>query len=160
MARSYFIDIISILEKSFYNFEILCHFKDSHIEKTATDFKNITEYIDNHLEESHTLESLYKKFYINKNQIENLFKQHLNTTFFNYLRKKRFEQAVYYLKFTALDGEQIASRIGLSSSQNFCRFFKEMCGKSPNKFRKEMILEGKKDTLFLKLSELSHISSL
>jgi AraC-like DNA-binding protein len=84
-------------------------------------------------------------FRINKNQIENLFKEYLNTTFYDYLRNRRYEEATYYLRFTELDGEQIASRIGLSSSQNFCKFFRKMSGTTPNKFRKETVARRKKD---------------
>ena len=109
------------------------------------EFKKLLIYINTHLEEKMTLENLYSMFRINKNQIENLFKEYLNTTFYDYLRKRRFEEASYYLRFTELDGEQIASRIGLSSSQNFCKFFKLMSGTSPNQYRKECVSKRKND---------------
>ncbi len=96
-------------------------------------------YINTHLDEKQTLDSLYKMFRINKNQIESLFREFLNITFYDYLKNRRYEEATYYLRFTELDGEQIASRIGLSSSQNLCKFFKQMSGTTPNNFRKEMI---------------------
>lgn len=72
-------------------------------------------YINTHLDEKQTLDSLYKMFRINKNQIESLFREFLNITFYDYLKNRRYEEATYYLRFTELDGEQIASRIGLSS---------------------------------------------
>lgn len=112
-------------------------------------------YINTHLDEKQTLESLYKMFRINKNQIESLFREFLNTTFYDYLKNRRYEEATYYLRFTELDGEQIASRIGLSSSQNFCKFFKQMSGSTPNNFRKEMIAKRKND---LELSTMIHIT--
>ncbi len=46
----------------------------------------------------------------------------LNEHILESLRNRRYGEATYYLRFTELDGEQIAARIGLSSSQNFCKF--------------------------------------
>ena len=109
------------------------------------EFKRLLTYVNTHLDEKQTLDSLYSMFRINKNQIENLFKEYLNTTFYDYLRNRRFEEATYYLRFTELDGEQIASRIGLSSSQNFCKFFRKMSGATPNTFRKETVARRKND---------------
>ena len=94
---------------------------------------------------------MYEKFRINKNQIENLFKEYLNTTFYEYLKTRRYEEASYYLRFTELDGEQIACRIGLSSSQNFCKFFKSISGMSPNKFRKTTVMRRKTDEELIEL---------
>lgn len=144
-ARSYFIDIINILERIYHNFYIEEPYDACIKIAISSEFKTVLTYVNTHLNEKLTLESLYEKFRINKNQIENLFKEFLNTTFYNYLKTRRFEEAAYYLRFTELDGEQIASRIGLSSSQNFCKFFKSISGKTPNKFRKESVLKRKND---------------
>ena len=43
-------------------------------------------YINTHLDEKQTLDSLYKMFRINKNQIESLFREFLNITFYDYLK--------------------------------------------------------------------------
>lgn len=150
-ARSYFIDIINILERIYHNFYIEESYDVCIKVAISSEFKRLLTYINTHLEEKQTLDSLYSMFRINKNQIENLFKEYLNTTFYDYLRNRRFEEATYYLRFTELDGEQIASRIGLSSSQNFCKFFKKMSGTTPNSFRKEMVAKRKND------AELSEI---
>lgn len=147
-ARSYFIDIINILERLYHNFylEESC---DYGIKMAISgEFKMLLAYINTHLDEKQTLDSLYAKFWINKNQIENLFREHLNTTFYEYLRQRRYEEAMYYLRFTELDGEQIAARVGFSSSQNFCKFFKQMSGTTPNRYRKEMVSKRKGDPAF------------
>ena len=155
-ARSYFIDIINILERLFVNFYIEEAYEPCIKVAISNEFKMLLTYINTHLNEKQTLDSLYGLFRINKNQIENLFKEFLNTTFYEYLRNRRYEEATYYLRFTELDGEQIASRIGLSSSQNFCKFFKQMSGYSPNHFRKEMVNKRRRNDL--ELSQLIHIS--
>ena len=137
-ARSYFIDIINILERIFHNYYIEEETVGTCLQASISkEFKSMLVY-------KLTLDSLYKKFRINKNQIENLFKEYLDTTFYTYLRNRRYEEAAYYLRFTELDGEQIAGRIGLSSSQNFCKFFRAVSGQSPNRFRKEMTSSRKK----------------
>lgn len=144
-ARSYFIDIINILERIYHNFYIDEPY-DSYAKIVISgEFKKLLTYVNTHLDEKQTLDTLYSLFRINKNQIEKLFKEYLNTTFYDYLRKRRFEEASYYLRFTELDGEQIASRIGLSSSQNFCKFFKKISGTTPNLFRKNSITKRKND---------------
>lgn len=150
-ARSYFIDIINILERIYHNYFIEEPYDACIQAAISSEFKNMISYINNHLDEKHTLASLYGQFRINKNQIEDLFKEYLNITFYEYLKMRRYEEASYYLRFTELDGEQIASRIGLSSSQNFCKFFRAISGKSPNEFRKEMVGKRKND---IELTEL------
>ncbi len=156
-ARSYFINIISVLERIFHNYYIEDPEEVCLKAVISTEFKRVLEYINNHLEDHLTLHELYKKFGINKNQLQDLFRKFLNTTFYEYLRSRRFELASYYLRFTELDGEQIAGRIGLSSSQNFCKFFRSISGESPNKFRKEMVSNRKNDA---ELSELMREGSI
>lgn len=144
-AQSFIIDIINILGRLYQDHYI--HNKSNDIcvpDSFSLEFKQLLTYINSNLAEKHTLDSLYIKFRINKNQIERLFKKYLNTTFYEYLRCKRFEEATYYLRTTELDGEQIASLVGLSSSQNFCRFFRSICGKTPHQYRREMITQGTK----------------
>jgi AraC family L-rhamnose operon regulatory protein RhaS len=145
-ARSYFIDIINILERLYHNFYIEEPYDACVKVAISSEFKMLLTYINTNLDKKQTLESLYSMFRINKNQIENLFHEFLKTTFYEYLRNRRYEEATYYLRFTELDGEQIATRIGLSSSQNFCKFFKQMSGTTPNKFRKEMVAKRKNDS--------------
>ena len=119
----------------------------------SEEFKQLLTYVNTHLAEKQTLDSLYSRFRINKNQIEYLFKEYLNTTFYDYLRNRRYEEATYYLRFTELDGEQIASRIGLSSSQNFCKFFRKMSGTTPNTFRKETVKRRKNDSELIEIMQ-------
>ena len=150
-ARSYFIDIINILERLYHNFYIEEPYDVCIKVAISGEFKRLLTYVNTHLDEKQTLDSLYSMFRMNKNQIEKLFKEYLNTTFYDYLRNRRYEEATYYLRFTELDGEQIASRIGLSSSQNFCKFFKNMSGTTPNAFRKETVTKRKTDAELLEI---------
>lgn len=130
-TRSYLLDIVSIIERMYYPFE-----KDSIYKFVPNELVSITDYINNHLDEKITLDSIYNRFHINKCKIEQLFKEYYNITFYEYLTNRRFDVACHYLQSTDLDGELIAERIGLSSSQNFCKFFRSKCDLSPNQYRK------------------------
>lgn len=152
-ARAYFIDIINILERIYHNYFIEEPYDACIMVAISSEFKQLLSYVNNHLDKKITLSSLYATFRINKNQIENLFKEFLDTSFYDYLRKRRFEEATYYLRFTGLDGEQIAERIGLSSSQNFCKFFKAMSGMTPNSYRKEVVAKRKNDAELVTLAK-------
>lgn len=151
-ARSYFIDMINLLERLYHDFYLEESY-DTHMQvEISSDFRQLLTYVNANLAQQHTLESLYRRFHINKNQIEQAFRETMNTTFYEYLRNRRYEQAAYYLRFTELDGTQIASRIGFSSSQNFCKFFKQMSGTTPKRFRQETVSKRKNDTVLFRLN--------
>lgn len=139
-ARSYFIDVINILERIFYDYYIDEPADDGCCPSSLrTDFQEILVYINNHLDRRITLSHLYEQFYVNKNKLETLFRQYLKTTLMDYLRQRRFEEACYYLRFTELTGEELAFRTGFSSAQSFCRFFSEMSGSTPEAFRRNVV---------------------
>ena len=92
-ARSYFIDIINILERIYHNFYIEEPYDACVKVAISSEFKMLLTYINTHLDEKQTLNSLYSMFRINKNHIENLFKEFLNTTFYDYLKNLRYEEA-------------------------------------------------------------------
>ena len=97
-ARSYFIDIINILERIYHNFYIEKPYDVGIKVVISGEFKRLLTYVNTHLDEKLTLDYLYSMFRINKNQIENLFKEYLNTTFYEYLRTRRFEEATFTSK--------------------------------------------------------------
>ncbi len=152
-ARSYFIDIIQIMERLFHHYSLPEDPESLGPASKFDEFKTLIAYIHNHMDEKHTLDSLYRRFRINKNQIEGYFRDYLNTTFADYLRDQRFQEASYYLRFTGLSGTQIAERIGLSSSQNFCKFFRHIAGITPQQFRKDAVSRRKADTELKNLSK-------
>ena len=136
-TRTCFIYIISIVDRLYHE-----HFMAEPIDfprniHMCGELNTLVDYINNHLGEKITLESLHRKFFVNKNKTENLFREYMHTSLQGYLSKRRYEEALYYLRFTAFDGEEIAKRLSFSCSQNFCRFFMKMSGKSPNAVRRE-----------------------
>ena len=145
-ARSYFIDIINILERTFHNYYLPELSEDNlYPVKLQKDFRGIIVYINNHLNEKITLDGLYKRFLFNKNKMQSMFHDYLSQSLQEYLNQRRFEEASYYLRFTDLTGDEIADRLSFSGSSYFSRFFARMCGQAPDEFRKEMVVRRKAD---------------
>ena len=139
-ARSHFIDIINILERVFHNYYLPEPQEDSlYPVKLQTDFREIMVYINNHLNEKVTLSGLFKRFLFNKNKMQSMFHDYLDQSLQEYLNQRRFEEATYYLRFTGLNGDEIADRLSFSGSSYFSRFFVRMCGQSPEEFRRERV---------------------
>lgn len=145
-ARSHFIDIINILERSYHNYYLPEPSSDTlYPVRLQEDFRKMIVYINNHLNEKITLEGLYKRFYFNKNKLQAMFHRYLGETLQEYLNRRRFEEAAYYLRFTELNGDEIADRLNFSGSQSFSRFFTQICGQTPEIFRKEKVSKRKID---------------
>lgn len=143
-ARSNFIDIINILERIFHNY-YLPEPEDDNLYpiKLQKDFREIIVYINNHLNEKITLDGLYKQFLFNKNKLQKMFHDYLNQSLQEYLNQRRFEEATYYLRFTELRGDEVADRLSFSGAQSFSRFFTNICGQTPEIFRKERVIKRK-----------------
>ena len=111
--------------------------------KPNHELENILVYINNNLNEKLTLKRVYEESGVNKNLIESYFKKFYGTTFYGYIRRKRYKTACEYLKTTDYDFTHIAHKIGLSSSQNFSRFFRSMSGMTPTEYRKINMIKNK-----------------
>lgn len=143
-ARSNFIDIINTLERLYHDYYLPEPSDDSlYPVRIQEDFREIIIFINNHLNEKITLDRLYKQFHINKNKLQQIFKKYLNQTLQEYLNRRRFEEATYYLKFTELRGDEIAERLSFSGAQAFSRFFTNICGQTPESYRREKVEKRK-----------------
>jgi len=145
-ARSHFINIIINLELVFHNYYLPEPSDDSlYPIKLQKDFREILIYINNHLNEKITLNSLYKRFLFNKNKLQCMFQDYLAQSLQGYLDQRRFEEAAYFLRFTELNGDEIADRLSFSGSQYFSQFFRRICGQTPEAFRVEKVKKRKLD---------------
>jgi len=130
----------------------------------------IAAHIELRLHERLTGADLCKRFYLNKNKMQALFRLYFvanqqrkhktqtgkspymkdllpvcvmfskllnyECTFHDYLTMKRFEQACRLLGHTGLENSDIAGRVGFSTAQHFCYFFKARSGVTPMEYRK------------------------
>jgi AraC-like DNA-binding protein len=138
-ARSYFMEILTYLERIYFDYELQKENSSSVAKTVPAEFSKILAYVDVNIGDSINVSDICKKFAINRTSLQKLFRIQLNMTFYEYLSMRRVESAAYMLRFTELALEEITDRIGLSSLQNFCKFFKKQTGCSPSKFRKSSV---------------------
>lgn len=108
-------------------------------------FTELLSYIDAHYAEDLTLEQMAAYTGFSKYHFTRLFKQHTNTTFYNYLCHKRIQVSQQMLTVsTDSSVTDIAFRVGFNNLTTFCRCFRKYVHCSPteyrNKFRAEEIL--------------------
>ena len=129
-VRTFFIDIISGIEKLYYNF-------DNYKNKIISDdlFTKIVSYINDNLNNNLKVTDICKEFSINRNKLQKLFNDKVNTSYYQYIKKLRIQKACQFLKFTNLTVSEIGYRLGFASIQNFCRFFKTEFGMSPGDYK-------------------------
>ena len=112
--------------------------KREHYEK----FANLLNFIDANYAEDLTLEQAADYIGFSKYHFSRLFKQHTNTTFYDYLCHKRI-QAAQSLLTLDVPITDIAFQTGFNNLTTFCRCFKKCTNCSPteyrNKFRQENV---------------------
>lgn len=112
--------------------------KDSNMLKISSSQKNVNEmisYINKHLTEPFTLEQMASHFYINKDYMARIFKEHTHTSIGHYISVRRASMAQQLLE-SGLTVTQVQEKMGFSSYAYFFRFFKKMTGISPSQYRK------------------------
>lgn len=100
------------------------------------EFSKITEYLNEHLADQITLETLTKKFAINRNKLNDLFMKQASMTCLNYLLNLRMDLAKILLTKTELPINEIGSRVGYPDPNYFAKIFKHVTGKTPSLYRK------------------------
>ena len=82
------------------------------------------------------LNQLSRMVGLNRNKLNNSFKQFYGDTVFNILRNARLAKAYFLLRKTELSLVEIAFSIGYNSQANFTTAFRRHFGQSPNMVRK------------------------
>lgn len=71
----------------------------------------------------------------NERRLGELFREHLGTTVFGYLREQRLQLAARLLEQTTMPVQEMATHLGYSNSSNFIAAFRERFGCSPRRYR-------------------------
>ena len=97
-------------------------------------FSKLLIYIDEHYADDLNLEDTAAIVGFSKFHFSRLFKQYTNTTFYDYLCKKRITRAQEMLAEN-IPVTSVAYETGFNTPSAFCRCFKKHTGYSPSEFR-------------------------
>lgn len=109
----------------------------SDIEKyNVSTLKNILIYCDEHYTEPITIEKAAAELHISRSHLSHLFKERLDTTFWQYIHKRRIEHACELLKKGDSSVTETAGLSGFESVRTFNRVFCGIMGTSPREYKK------------------------
>lgn len=97
--------------------------------------EELLSYIKQNLESELSVESLAKKFYLNRYYLMHLFKQETGYTLHSYIQKKRVIKAAELIKQGMQAGE-VYMLCGFGDYSSFVRAFKKEFQLSPKKYYK------------------------
>lgn len=97
----------------------------------------MVNYMKEHLAEKMDLDFLCKAFFISKNTLYRIFRNHYNTTAQQYLTDLRMERAKRLLTETEMTIAEVATAVGIEDYHYFCRVFTRRTGTSPGAFRRD-----------------------
>lgn len=95
----------------------------------------VTAYIEEHFHSSPTLEELSALIQVSPQYLCRLFKNLFNMRPFEYINKRRIQEAKRFLLEYKLSIKEIASKTGYNDTSYFCTIFKKYEGVSPVEFR-------------------------
>lgn len=98
--------------------------------------EKILLYIEEHLDQELTLEKLAKEFCYSKFYMTRTFKENTGTTIYQYIQRRRLEEAAGKLAETDRPIVEIALEAGYGSQQAFTRSFHDRYGSTPQEYRK------------------------
>lgn len=97
--------------------------------------KAILDFIDSYPIDAVSLDSAAAVVRISPSRLRHLFKQHVGTSFHQYVMSVRLEHARHLLRTTNHTVEQVAAALGIQDRCHFGRIFKRFYGVSPGATR-------------------------
>lgn len=98
----------------------------------------VASYFWNHLGDEITLDSILKRFSVNKNTLNEAFNKEFSMSCMAYLEKQRIDQAKKLLQFGDESVSEISQFCGYSETGYFSKVFKKHTGQSPSEYRRQM----------------------
>ena len=116
----------------------LCDTVQMRIEKQKSELmNNIESFIrQEYANPELSLTLVSEKFNINETYLSHIFKQHTNRNFSSYIETQRMEEASALLTNTNMLIQEIATSLGYSSTNSFCRAFKRFYNINASEYRK------------------------
>ena len=129
-SRSYLIELLYCIVYSYIEVA-----PESDESPETDEFSAITEYLNEHIDEQVTVETITKKFAINRNKLNGIFMKQASMTCHDYLLNLRIDLAKSMLINTELPINEVSSRVGYPDPGYFAKIFKHVTGKTPTQFR-------------------------
>ncbi len=129
-SRSYLIELLYCIVYSYIEAA-----PESNESPETDEFSAITEYLNEHIDEQVTVETITKKFAINRNKLNEIFMKQASMTCHDYLLNLRIDLAKSMLINTELPINEVSSRVGYPDSGYFAKIFKHVTGKTPTQYR-------------------------
>ena len=146
--RDHMLKVISLDKEKpdFYELDISIHMQTMW-KLLAEHFPLLTEYerirkILSYIEQNYmnriTLTDISENIHLCESECTRLFKRHMNTTLFAFLKEYRIERSLEYLN-TKESISNIAEKTGFSDSNYYTKVFSKIKGCSPREYRKNLL---------------------
>ena len=131
-VRYFLLSILFVATADFYiNWRQYELYNDPLVAKVAS-------YFWNHLGDEITLDSVLKRFSVNKNTLNDAFNKEFSMSCMAYLEKQRVDWAKKYLQYGNESVSEISQICGYSETGYFSKVFKKHTGQSPSEYRSQM----------------------
>ena len=100
--------------------------------------RKILSYIEQNYMNRITLTDISENIHLCESECTRLFKRHMNTTLFAFLKEYRIERSLEYLN-TKESISNIAGKTGFSDSNYYTKVFSKIKGCSPREYRKNLL---------------------
>ena len=127
--------LLSILFAATADFYINCRQYELYKDPLAAD---VASYLWDHLGDEITLESVLKRFCVNKNTLNEAFNKEFSMSCMAYLEKLRVDLAKKLLQFGDESVSEISQICGYAETGYFSKVFKKHTGQAPSEYRKQM----------------------
>lgn len=97
----------------------------------------LKKYLDEHTESKVNLDVICQQVFRSKPHMIRLFKKHTGNTPYDYLMKKRIENARMLLIHSTMRIKEIAAKLQFSDQYYFSNYFKKITGISPSALKKQ-----------------------
>ncbi|OGV50493.1 MAG: hypothetical protein A2X49_14875 [Lentisphaerae bacterium GWF2_52_8] len=97
----------------------------------------LKNFLDNNVYEKVSLEFFCRKMHRSSPCMIRLFREYFGSTPYDYLMRKRIEDAQVMLRYSNFSVKEIAGRLRFSDQYYFSNYFKRKVGVSPQKYKKD-----------------------
>ncbi|NLK95160.1 MAG: helix-turn-helix transcriptional regulator [Clostridiales bacterium] len=132
-SRSYFIELLFLINSSLNKKEITTNNEIFNTDNTL--IPQIICYLNEHISEKIVLDDISRKFLINRNKLNELFRNTTGLTCINYLLKMRMNLSLLLLTDTDLPISEIGERVGFLDTTYFIKTFRKFYNLTPAQYR-------------------------